>query len=192
MEKNRSAGIRNLPNFITALRILGSASLLFIEPFSSVFFIVYTLSGFSDVLDGFIARRFNLTSPLGARLDSIADLLFYAVMVLRIFPRLWEELPVWIWYIVAVIILLRIASYVTAAVKYHCFASLHTYMNKVTGAAVFCIPFFMLAPWPVSVALCLAACAIAAFSTVEELMMHLISKEYHEGVKSIFALRKNV
>ena len=178
----------NAPNVITSLRIIGSAVLLFTEPFSAAFYIIYTLCGLSDVLDGFIARRFHMTSTLGARLDSIADLMFYAAMLLKVLPTLLVLLPTWIWLCVAGVIIIRIAAYITAAVKFHCFASMHTYMNKATGGAVFCVPYIV--KLPCAVPLCFAVCVIAALSSLEELLMHLVSKEYHEGVKTIFALKK--
>ena len=65
MEKELFLANKNLPNCISAVRILGTASLLFIEPLSDPFLIVYTLSGITDVLDGFIARKMKTTSELG-------------------------------------------------------------------------------------------------------------------------------
>ena len=82
-----------LPNLLTALRIAGAVCMIFMPPLTQAFFIIYTLCGVSDVLDGTIARAWHSESDFGARLDSIADLLFYAVMLLRIFPVLWERLP---------------------------------------------------------------------------------------------------
>ncbi len=177
-----------VPNFITVLRIIGSAVLLFIEPLTSLFFIIYTFSGLSDVLDGFIARRTGTTSPIGARLDSIADLLYYAVMVLKIMPVLIDILPLWLWGMTGVVILLRLAAYITAAVKYKKFASMHTYMNKLTGAAMFSMPYVL--ALPCAVTLCAVICSIAFLSSFEELLMHLIRKEYKEGIKSIFEINK--
>ena len=116
--------LRQLPNIITALRIVGTAALLLIEPFSAPFIVVYTLSGVSDVLDGWIARKFRLSSDLGAKLDSAADLLFYSVMIIRIFPVLWAELPRWIWNLVFTVVAIRLASYATAAIRFRRFASL--------------------------------------------------------------------
>ena len=40
------------------------------------------------MLDGTIARATNSTSEFGARLDSISDLIFYAVMIVKFFPIL--------------------------------------------------------------------------------------------------------
>ena len=101
-------------NAITLLRISGTAVLLFLRPFSPAFFVVYTLTGVTDVLDGFVARKTGTASDFGAKLDSAADLLFYGVMLLKIFPVLWHTLPKKIWWGVALVLFLRVCSYTTA------------------------------------------------------------------------------
>ncbi len=178
--------LKNLPNFITCLRIVGTVCLLFIKPESLWFYAVYLFSGATDIVDGFIARKMGLTSALGAKLDSVADLLFYAVMLLRIFPRLLAALPMWIWICVALVLAVRIAAYIAAAIKYKRFASLHTYLNKVTGGAVFAVPFIMLTP--IATALCAVVCAIGFSASLEELVIHIVSDEY-KPVKTIFRIK---
>ena len=71
-------------NFITSLRIVGTIGLLFTVPFSKVFYVLYTFSGITDVLDGAVARITGTASSIGAELDSIADLIFYLVMMISI------------------------------------------------------------------------------------------------------------
>ena len=55
-------------------------------------FIVYSVCGVSDVVDGTLARLTGSESSFGAKLDSIADILFYGVMILRLFPLLCQTL----------------------------------------------------------------------------------------------------
>ena len=166
----------NAANSITTLRIIGTLCLIFTKPFSKAFYIIYTLSGISDVLDGFIARVTGTSSSFGAKLDSVADLVLYTVMVLKIFPALINRLPIQIWYAVTAVVIVRIVSYLSAAVKYKCFASLHTKLNKITGFAVFMIPYMI--KLPVAVPYCATACGISAASSIEEMVIHIRSKEY--------------
>lgn len=174
----------NIPNCITAARILGTIVLLFLTPLTSMFFFIYTLCGFSDVLDGWIARKTNSTSEFGAKLDSIADLLFYALVIIKLLPILWRILPTWIWYIVGGIVLVRVIAYLTAALKFHRFASLHTRMNKITGATVFLLPYFL--ALPCAVTYCFIVVGVACISSVEELVLHISRKEYHSNMKALF------
>lgn len=173
-----------LPNCITALRIAGTVCLVFTAPLSLIFYIIYTFCGLSDVLDGWIARATNSTSEFGSRLDSIADLLFYAVMLIKLLPALWRMLPTWIWYVVGGILLLRISSYITVAVKFRRFAAVHTRLNKLTGAAVFLIPYFMLLPGMAVYSL--VVCGIAVAAAVQELLLHLGRDEYRVNHKALF------
>ena len=71
----------NTADIITMLRIAGAMLLVFLRPLSAGFLSVYTITGLTDVLDGWIARRTKAASDFGAKLDSIADLLFFAVML---------------------------------------------------------------------------------------------------------------
>lgn len=179
----------NAPNCITTLRIAGTFCLLFIRPLSPVFFVIYTCTGLTDVLDGWLARRMGCAGEFGARLDSVADLCFYAVMLIRIFPVLWDRLPTEIWYAVAGIVLLRLSAYFVAAIKYRKFASVHTYLNKLTGAAVFAVPYGIALPFAVPV--CWVVCGIAAAASLEELLLHICSSVYRTDRRSIIAERKS-
>jgi CDP-diacylglycerol--glycerol-3-phosphate 3-phosphatidyltransferase len=178
---------KNLPNFITGLRILGTAALLFVESLSLPYFIIYVLAGITDVLDGMIARLTKTTSALGSLLDSIADLFFYTVLLVKILPKLIEVLPTAIWFCVATVILIRIVSYSLAFVKYKRLASVHTYMNKMTGGAIFVYPFLLMTAAAIPAAFCV--CAIAGIASVEELLLHVLNKDYSADVRTILFRR---
>ena len=174
----------NSADTVTSLRIVATLLLLFLSLRTIWFYVIYTISGLTDILDGWIARRTGTSSDFGARLDSVADLLFYGVVLFRFIPFLWEALPMKIWIPVAVIVIVRIASYATAAVKYHRFASLHTWLNKLTGFVVFILPYAfeltngILYSWTV--------CTLALLSSIEELMIHISSKQYCADRKFIY------
>lgn len=175
-----------LPNMLTAQRMVGAVVLFFVPPLSVAFFVIYSICGVSDILDGAVARARHATTELGAKLDSCADLLFYAAMILRIFPILWERLPRPIWVFVALALVLRSSAYLTAALKFRRFAALHTYMNKLTGFAVFMIPYFIVGDY--GVVYCRIACAIGTLASAEELMIHIIRHEYRADIMSLYDL----
>lgn len=171
-----------MANIITFLRIPLAISMLFATPFSAIFWAIYLSGGASDMLDGFIARALYQESSFGARLDSIADFVFALAIVIFVIINM--EIPIWLWICTLVIALLRFISYGVGFYKYHSFASLHTYANKITGAFIFMAPIFYL--------LCGltftggALCIIAFFSSVEELIITIKSKELNHDCKSIF------
>ena len=118
MKRSKSENHKwNMADTVTTLRIAASVFLLFLPLSSAGFLGVYTLAGLTDALDGWLARKTGTASEFGARLDSIADLLFYAVLLLKLFPVLRQMLPAAIWYAVACILHERLAAYATAAVQ---------------------------------------------------------------------------
>lgn len=163
-----------LANGLTGFRLVGALGMVLLEPMSLPFYILYTLSGISDALDGPVARRSHTASDFGAKLDSVADLVFYTVMLLRLLPRLRQLVPVWIWTWVSLAVGARILVYLFVAVKLHRFASLHTWMNKLTGGMLFALPYMM--PVPGFSWYCVAICAVASVSTLWEFTIHLRAK----------------
>ncbi len=64
-----------LPNFITIARLIGVPLIVWLmiaDRFVEAT-VVFILAGLSDAADGFIAKRFNAASVLGAYLDPVAD-----------------------------------------------------------------------------------------------------------------------
>lgn len=177
----------NMADTVTTVRMGASVFLLFLSLKTIWFLIFYTFAGLTDVLDGWLARKTGRASEFGARLDSIADLLFYSVLLIRLFPVLYQRLPGEIWYVVSGIVLVRLAAYITAAVKYHRFASLHTWLNKLTGVAVFLLPYVLWGSYIVVYSW--AVCILAFTASAEELAIHLLRTDYRANRKSIISKR---
>ena len=146
------------------------------------------VSKMAAVLDGYIARKTGKASEFGARLDSISDLLFYSVLLIRLFPMLYQTFPGEIWYVVLAIIFVRLAAYIPAAATYHRFAQLHHWMNKFTGALLFLLPYVLLISSGVEY--CWAVCMVAFIASAEELAIHLLRTDYLVDRKSF--LQKKV
>ena len=58
--------MKHIANILTGCRMIGSILLLFFPAFSLDFYITYLLCGFSDMIDGAIARKTNSTSKFGS------------------------------------------------------------------------------------------------------------------------------
>ncbi|HEY4292182.1 CDP-diacylglycerol--glycerol-3-phosphate 3-phosphatidyltransferase [Luteibacter sp.] len=74
----------NLPTWLTLFRVLllPVMVIVFYLPFRGANLtaaVVFVLAAFTDWLDGYLARRLNLTSAFGAFLDPVADKLMIAV-----------------------------------------------------------------------------------------------------------------
>lgn len=187
MSDLKKKDVLNVANAVTSLRLFGAIAMIFIAPLSVAFYVVYTICGLSDGIDGTIARKMGTSSEFGARLDSVSDILFYAVMFIKLMPVLIEQMPVWIWYMVGAALAIRLVAYGVAFLRYNRMAAIHTYLNKVTGALVFLIPYFLLMQGYVT--LCAFTAGVAIVASFEELLIHLLNREYQTERKSIFAAK---
>lgn len=157
------------------------------KPLSIPFFVIYTLCGISDILDGYIARKTKTASKVGEALDSIADLFFIAVILIVFIPLLeWER---WMLCWAGTIALTRFLSLGIGLVKYHALPSLHTYANKAAGIALFLFPVLYYAVGLQATVIIL--CCIAGLSALEELIITIVSKSLDRNVSGIFSNKHN-
>lgn len=130
----------------------------------------------------------KLKGVSGKKLDIIGESIgggrINIAQIVKFFPILLEVLPVWMWYCIGAVLVIRACSYVTAAVRYHRFASLHTILNKATGFCVFCLPYMLVQDF--ALRYCEITCVIAGLASTEEFLIHLLSKEYEPGRKFIW------
>ena len=131
MGANKHNNQYNMANLITISRIICSIALLFFPVFSSVFFVLYIVAGISDMIDGIVARKTDTVSEFGSKLDTIADILFVAVCLIKLLPVL--VVPVWLYVWTGIIALIKVANIVSGYIRQKEFISVHSVMNKVTG-----------------------------------------------------------
>ncbi len=108
------ADLVHIPNIITILRIVlvGPIAWLLIQGAYVDALVLMVIAGVSDAFDGFLARRFNWMTRLGATLDPLADKLLVAAVFL-VFT--WQgHIPLW----VAIIVLVRDFTIVAGAGVY--------------------------------------------------------------------------
>lgn len=171
-----------IPNCISVIRIIFSLVLIFVKPLSVAFYAIYIICGLSDIVDGFIARKTGTTSILGAKLDSIADIIMIGILLFLLYPIINPKIEIIIWVILIAII--RLIAMIVALKKYKTFASIHTYGNKITGMILFLFP--ILIPYIHTTVLIYIICVMASISAIEELIIQLTSSELQLDKQSIF------
>ena len=77
-----------MANTISLFRIAAGIVLLFCPVFFPAFYMFYIAAGLSDMLDGFVARKTDTVSKLGARLDTMADFVLVVVCLIKLLPVL--------------------------------------------------------------------------------------------------------
>ena len=165
--------MKHIANIITFCRILGSILLLFFPVFSLAFCITYILCGFSDMIDGTVARKTNSTGKFGSQLDTAADLLFVVVSMIKLLPAI--HIPQWLWIWGGVIAIIKIGNIIWGYVSKKRFIALHTIMNKVTGLLLFLLPLtisFVDLKYTATV-----VCLIATFSAIQEGVFVIADRE---------------
>lgn len=90
----------NIPNILTILRFI-LIPFIFISVIKLnylVTIILFTISAITDILDGFIARKYNYISDIGKLIDPLADKLTQLFLLLAL--TILGILPLWIFLIV--------------------------------------------------------------------------------------------
>ncbi len=125
----------SLPNFLSGFRLVAAPFLVYLawtgRP--NLFIALLIISLFSDAIDGFIARRLNVASELGTRLDSWGDLATYLTVPLCAW-WLWPEIIKREAFFVLVVVGAYLAPLIAGFVKFKRLPSYHTWAAK--GAAV--------------------------------------------------------
>lgn len=127
-----------IANLITGIRIVTSLSILFCPVFSTVFYVLYLISGLSDIVDGIIARKTNTVSEFGSKFDSFADFILVLVCLIKMIPVI--HIPNWLLIWIIVIAIIKIINLISGYVMQKKIVVLHTFMNKIAGMLLFLLP----------------------------------------------------
>ena len=153
-----------MANTITSIRVVCSIALLFFPVFSPAFYLLYLIAGFTDMVDGTIARKTNTVSKVGSKLDTVADFVFVVICLIKLIPIM--DVPTWIYVWAVIIALIKVINVVSGYVVQKKFAAVHTVMNKVAGALLFILPLTLsIIELKYSA---MVVCAIATFAAIQE------------------------
>ena len=127
-----------MANIITLFRIMYSIAMLFFPTLSTTFYALYIAAGFSDMIDGTVARKTDTVSKFGSQLDTFADILFVVVCLIKLLPVL--DIPVWLYIWILVIAFIKVANIAVGYIRQKAFVAVHSMINKVTGCLLFLFP----------------------------------------------------
>ena len=183
--------IYNLPNAVSFIRIL-IAPVLFYFAFTQrpMWFLAGLLvSGFTDVLDGFLARTLNQITAMGSRLDSWGDFTIYSTMAICAWI-LWPEIVIQELASYIVIVVSITSPVIVGLIKFRTITSYHTWSVKVAVVVTF-IGYILLfggwMDWPFRV-----AAVFSAIAALEEIAITLLIRHEHVDVRTVWAaLRYN-
>jgi cardiolipin synthase len=150
-----------LPNFITLLRLAALPFFLYAisQGRFGIALIIFVAAGISDGIDGYLARRFDMRSALGAYLDPIADKLLlmssYLFLAVPSFPA-----PVKVPIVLAILVISRDALLLIVALLLILSGAKRrfppTWLGKVTTVTLIITILFVLCEnlwdWPRAIA----------------------------------------
>lgn len=129
---------RHIANIITGFRIICSIMLLFFPIFSSAFYVIYILCGFSDMVDGAVARKNHCSTRFGAKFDTIADLVFMIVVCYKLLPVI--DISHWMLMWIVIIAIVKLGNVAWGLLRRKSLISVHSPLNKLTGFLLFLFP----------------------------------------------------
>lgn len=188
-QREPSQQIYNLPNLVSFIRIL-MAPVLFYLAFNHQpmwFLAILIFSGFTDVLDGFLARHLNQITEMGSHLDSWGDFTIYSTIAICAWI-LWPEIVQQHLLPIIIIICSFTLPVILGLIKFKTLTSYHTWSVKIAVAitiAAYLLLFSGLLEWPINVAA--IACLYAA---LEEITITLTIKQEHADVRSLLQALK--
>lgn len=175
----------NVPNLLSCVRLSFVPALLWLawNGYSRTFFICLMVSLLTDAADGYLARRLNQITNLGAKLDSWADL---STQLSLPFCGWWlrpdvvrQEAP-----FLAAGILLYLTALAFGFLKFRRLTNYHTWGGKLSAITVAAagIVFFANGPgWPLRIAM-----PIVVLTCLEEIAITAILPERRANVKSLW------
>lgn len=182
-------GLLTIPNLLTIIRLMGTGVLvlLALAGDARTFAVLFLLLAFTDWVDGRLARWLNQRTDWGARLDSAADAILFAVLIfgsLRLKSEQFLANRAWI----AAVILSFAATCAAGLWKFGRLPAYHTWLAKgswhlVMVAMLFV--FFDWSTWPLRIAL-----LAVTLANLEALAMTWTLDRWHADVRSLRAARR--
>ena len=184
--------LKTIPNMLSISRLILIPAMLipayFIEDEPQarfVFLIMFIIIGVTDKLDGTLARYLNQTTALGAKLDTIADMVFYPLIALWLYRFESGVVGEW-WNLVYFLLALYFFKMVTGKIKFGYVPAFHTIGAKTFSASLY---FFMIAAIldPIlAKSIFPVLCVIGYINQMEETYILLTRDSVDENIRSVF------
>ena len=186
----RRVSVINVPNALSVYRLAAAPAILYglFSDHRMLFAWLIIINLATDALDGFIARHWHLETALGARLDSLGDLMtdFLALLGLLVL-----EHPFMRNHILAIGLLFGfyMASQVLSLLRFHRLVALHLFSSKLTNIllAVFFTTYFLVAYVPV---LFYAVIVVGILDGIEDLVVLCLVKEHRQNARGLYWVLK--
>lgn len=181
-----------IPNILSLYRlfVFPVIALMIVLKLEMAFAILLVISFNTDAWDGWIARRFNQKTPIGARLDSLADIGMYSTALAGIIVFKMDEIgaDAWLFFVFVVCYVIVIVS---PLIKFGKIQSFHLYSIKFAGylqALFFILLFF----WSYQAIFFYFMVNISLIAFIENLVIQLLIPQMRSDLKGLFWVLRDI
>jgi cardiolipin synthase (CMP-forming) len=180
--------IINIPNLLSFYRLLAIPFIIWscIDHHRTLFIILISINLITDILDGLIARAFNMCTEFGAKLDSVADIGTFLLAVLGFFVFEYQFMLDH-YFAFFILLALYIIGQWFSIIKFKQTTSFHLYSNKFSGyvQGIFVITFFIYGynSWYFYFMI-----LVGCLAEIEVILLVLLLPKKISNVKSIFLI----
>jgi CDP-diacylglycerol--glycerol-3-phosphate 3-phosphatidyltransferase len=178
----------SIPNILSGFRIVAAPLLLCFAwlGYQNLFIGLFLISLLSDAIDGYIARRLNITSEIGTKLDSWGDMATYLTVPLCawwLWPEILKREAIYVFIVIGAYLIPVIAG----LIKFGRLPSYHTWGAKISAvimSATVVILFITGVTWPFR-----CAAIIQALVACEEVLITIELSELRDNVQSLWHIK---
>ena len=153
-----------MANILTVIRIMCSLLILAFPAYSKLFYVFYLIGGFTDAIDGTVARKTGKETEFGAKFDTVADVIFVIVCFIKLLPIF--NFATWMLIWIGIILAIKIINIVSGIIIQKKFVAVHSVLNKITGALLFALPLTIkIIDLKYSL---IVVCTVATFAAIQE------------------------
>lgn len=191
MTKPINKSILTIPNLLSFYRIFSFPVVLYfaLTKRESIYFILLLINLITDVLDGYFARRLNMQTEFGARLDSFADILMYILAFVGVASFKAVEIEA---HAISFSILLSffVLPEIISFIKFRSFPSLHLYSSKIGGFLMggFFFALFIVGFYPFFYYIMFV---VGILSFLEEIICVLVLSELKSNARGLYWVLKD-
>ena len=185
--------LKTIPNMLSISRLILIPAMLIPSYFIQdeqqarfVFLIMFIVIGVTDKLDGTLARYLNQTTALGAKLDTVADMVFYPLIALWLYRFESGVVGEW-WNLIYFLLALYFVKMIVGRMKFGYIPAFHTIGAKTFSASLYFFMILAILSPEFAKTIFPLLCVIGYINQLEETYILLTRDSVDENIKSVFS-----
>jgi len=191
-DRIKISDLKTIPNILSISRLILIPAMIIPayyidnEPNARfIFLIMFIIIGVTDKLDGTLARYLNQTTALGAKLDTIADMVFYPLIALWLYRFESGVVGEW-WNLIYFLLALYFFKMITGKIKFGYVPAFHTIGAKTFSASLYFFMIIAMLDSNLAKSIFPLLCVIGFINQIEETYILLTRDSVDENIRSIF------